>query len=195
MSEVQELTPITDRVKYERGDVLCRVEVDCRAAYQPLPGGFLAQNGKQTLKVRKQDLALLLAMVEPAPAEIEAARRRFETSLTKFVNDGLEGVVEPTARQKRKEQLEAEFPGSVEAIFHRDNDRSILPLNSVRVLEDGIPVPADESQLDQQSMMAKVVASEVAKALAGVISQKPVDQQVIDAAVAKALAAQQQKKS
>lgn len=170
MTEVMELTPVTDRVKFDRGDVLCRVEIDCRVANHPLPCGYLAQYGKQIARVRKADLPGLLAQVEPAPQEIDAAKRRYEVGLTKFINEGLEGIIEPSAKQKRREQLEAEYAGSVEAIFFRDNDRSILPFVSVKVLDDALPVPADETQLDQQTMMAKVIAAEVAKALVPVIA-------------------------
>lgn len=162
----EEIKPVSDRQKYERGDVLVKVEVDCRVCAQPLPGGHVATEGKQIVKIRKSELASVLALVEPEPAEIEAARKRHNVLLNKFIEDGLQGLnADSEAMAQRRRKLEAEYAGSVEATFVRDMGRSILPLRSATVIEDNIPAPVDEASVDQSTMLASIVAREVAKVL------------------------------
>lgn len=172
MSNTEDLKPVTDRQKFERYDVLVRVEVDCRVCAQPLPGGYVATEGKQVVKIRKAELGSVMALVEPEPAEIEGARKRFQIALDKHVAEGLQGIVaDPEATLSRRRKLEAEFPGSPEAIFVRDMGRSILPLRSATIIEDNIPAPIDEASVEQQTMLAGIVAREVAKVLQA--SQQP----------------------
>lgn len=162
----QEIRPVSDRQTFERGDVLVKVEVDCRVCAQPLPGGYVATEGKQIVKIRKSELASVLALVEPEPAEIDAARKRHNVLLNKHVEDGLQGLVaDAETMSQRRRKLEAEYAGSVEATFVRDMGRSILPLRSAVVVEDNLPAPVDETHVDQQSMLAAIVAREVAKVL------------------------------
>ena len=169
---VQEITPVSDRVKYERGDVLVRIEVDCRVLCQALPGGYIVSQGKQSLKIARRDLPAVLALVEPEPQEIEAARKRFNVELDRYIADNLAGLTDPDQTAQRRRALEAQFPNSVEGIFHRDMGRSILPLVSVTVLEDGLPAPIDEAQIEQHGLLAGIVAREVAKVIAQMSQQQ-----------------------
>jgi hypothetical protein len=168
---VEELQPITDRMKFEHGELLVKVEVDVRPAYHALPCGIVAGHGKSIAKVRKRDVPALMALVETEPHEIEAAQRRYDNALNDYIKKGLEGI-EPANSEKRREQLIADYPGSMEAIFFRDMNRSIKPLVSVRVVEDNIPVPVDEAQTEQQSALVKALSAEFAKAFAGVLGQQ-----------------------
>lgn len=168
---VEELQPITDRMKFEHGELLVKVEVDVRPAYHALPCGFVAGHGKSIVKIRKRDLPALMALVETEPEEITAAQRRYDNALAEYLKKGLEGI-EPINAEKRREQLIADYPGSMEAIFFRDMGRNIKPLVSVRVVEDNIAVPVDEAQNEQQNSIAVAVAKAVAAALAGVQQQQ-----------------------
>lgn len=166
MQTVQEIQPVSDRVKYERGDVLVRIEVDCRVLCQALPGGYIVSQGKQSLKIARRDLPAVMALVETQPQEIEAAQRRYAKGLAEYIEQGLGGLTEPDQTASRRRALEAQYPNSVEAIFVRDMGRSILPLNSVTVIEEGLPAPIDEAQIEQHGLLAGIVAREVAKVLA-----------------------------
>lgn len=178
MSQANEILPVSDRQKYERGDVLCKVEVDCRVAAQPLPGGYLATQGKQVVKIRKADLPVLHAMVEPNPEEIERARRLHQKALEDYVAKGMEGLnADPESTLQRRRKLEAEYAGSAEAFFVRDNGRSILPLVSVKLVEDDIPAPQDEASVDSQTMLARIVAAELAKVMAAQQQNQATSQQ------------------
>lgn len=169
--ETMELQPVTDRMTFDHGEVLCKVEVDVRPAYHALPCGYMAGFGKNIVTVRKRDIPLLMAQVENEPEEIAAAQKRFNRELETYVEKNCEGV-EPSALQRRREALIAEFPGSMEAIFYRDMGRSIKPLVSVKVLEENISVPEDEASVDQQNAIAVGVAKAVAQALAGMQQQQ-----------------------
>lgn len=169
--QVQELEPITDRMKFEQGELLCKVEIDVLPSYQAMPCGFVAGHGKSIIKVRKRDLPAIMAMVEPEPQEIAAAKKRFDNALDEHLRKNLEGI-EPNNIAQRRETLVAEYAGSVEAIFQRDMGRSIKPLLSARVVEDNIPVAADEASFEQQNAIAAAVAKAVAAALANVNQQK-----------------------
>lgn len=169
--QVVELRPITDRMKFDQGDLLCKVEIDCRTAYFPAPCGYLVGFGKQIVTVRKRDIPLLMAQVETESHEIAAAQRRFEIGLEKYLNENCEGV-EASNREERREALKAEYALSMEAIFERDVGRSIKPFVSVKVLEENLPVPADEASFEQQNAIAAAVAKAVAQAIAGTNQQK-----------------------
>lgn len=172
MTQTPEIQPVSDRVKYERGDTLVRIEVDCRVLCQALPGGYIVGQGKQTLKIARRDLAAVEALVEKEPDQIEQARRRHKVELDKYIEAGLGGLTEPDQTAQRRRALEAQYPGSLEGIFYRDMGRSILPLVDVKVLEENLPAPQDEAQFEQYGVLAAVVAREVAKAMAGQAQQQ-----------------------
>jgi hypothetical protein len=161
----QELQPITDRMKFEHGELLCKVEVDCRPAYHALPCGYVAGHGKNIAIVRRRDLPQLMAQIEPEPQEIVAAQRRYDRELDEYLRKNCEGV-EPSEIPKRRAVLAAEFAMSMEMIFQRDMGRSIKPFVSVKVLEENISVPEDEASVEQQNAIAVGVAKAVAQALA-----------------------------
>lgn len=166
--QIPELQPITDRMKFEQGQLLCKVEIDCRTAYYAIPCGHLVGFGKQIVTVRKSDVPLLMAQVETEPEEIKAAQRRYDIGLEKYLDENCEGI-DAGYRAARREQLKAEYALSMEAIFYRDTGRNIKPFISVRLLEDNIPIPADAAASEQQNSIAAEVAKAVATALAGLI--------------------------
>lgn len=185
-STAPEIQPISKRTEpYDRGEVLVRLEVDCRPSTYPGPDGYLLQAGKQIIKISKREVPWFLALVEPEPEEIERARRLYTSALHKF----LEEETRPGMTAEQCAALVDVFPHSVEHFFQRDKDRGILPFNSVRIVEDGISAPADESARDQQVQMAEHVALAVAKAL----NARSPSQDDIQALVQKLVAAELEK--
>lgn len=193
---VEEMKPIVNKdrlIPYERGEMLATVEIDCRPLVYPTHDGFLLNAGINRIRIRRKHIAALNALVETEPLEIAAAARRLEVERQRWIEEYAPGG-EPELVERAKD----EFPMSLESIFQRDNRRSIMPFNYVRVIEDGIAAPIDEEQRDQQTLLAEQIAIAVARALDGraaaapIMSDKSIEA-MISAAVDKRVAAELEK--
>lgn len=166
MSHEQDIRPVSDRTEpFKRGDVLTRIEVDCRPTCMPAPGGYLLNFGKQTLTVKSDDVKFFQALVEQEPEKLDEARKRFQKKLDKFVADGIEGIDEPTAKALRTEQLIGSYANSVEATFYDSEGRDMKPLISCKILQENIVPSVNEAENVQAAMIAEIVARAVANAM------------------------------
>lgn len=150
----------------QRKDPMVRIKVRARTSNQLIPGGYLLPLGESICLVYEPDLPAIEAMVEKDSDALKQAEVYFTKSIEASVRDELMTLSDEEARSVRLLQARQEFCGSVEAKFKDLHQREILPLESLEVLERGIPAPVQQQQVEQQSFLASTIAKEVATALA-----------------------------
>lgn len=159
----------------QRKDPMVRVKIKCRTHNQVIPGGFVLPLGESVCTVYKPDLATVMAMVETRQADIVQAEQFFLSDVRAAVAEELNDIPDEEGKAARLIRARQEHSGSIEGKFFSLYKRSILPLESVEVLEENIPAPVQAQSMEQQSFLASTIAREVAQALAaalpGAISQ------------------------
>lgn len=153
----------------QRRDPMVRVRIKSRTDNQVIPGGYVLPKGESTCLVYAPDLAAIRLMIEPEPQAIVQAEAFFLKSVEAEIKDELRDISDPEAKQARLMKARQEFSGSVEGTFFYLHKRDILPLESVDVLEENIPAPVNQGQVEQQSFLAVTIAREVAQALAAAL--------------------------
>jgi len=183
---VDEMVPVTDKPDFpvpkskDPGHML--VEIDCRVMATPIPGGNIAVQGRHLYRMPKFFLPVLMQQVisDDDKRELERCTAMHEQMLARHVEENA-GRLQGVERQLKEEQLRATYGGSPEALFHRDTlGKNVQAFWSVKVIDDTIPAPIDES--------AKVRARETAELVASVLP-KSADMAAVITATIEALAA------
>jgi len=153
----------------QRRDPMVKVRIKSRAENQVIPGGYILPKGESTCLVYAPDLPVIQAMIETEPQAIAQAEAFFLKAVEQEIKDELRDIPDEEGKRARLSKARQEYSGSVEGTFYFLHKRDILPLDSVEVLETGLPAPVNQGQLEQQSFLATTIAREVAQALASVL--------------------------
>lgn len=170
MAVVEEMVPVSDKPDTppsKKDTTVCVVEIDCRVMAQAIPGGHIARQGVARYRLYRGWLPVLLGQVctDEDHAEYERAVKQHHKLLDAEIGKytaNLTGV----ELELQKQEVRDSYPGSPEAIFCRDNGgRSMPPFNSVIVVEDNLPAPADEQLVARQRETATLAAEVTAQVL------------------------------
>lgn len=153
----------------QRRDPMTRVRIQSRTDNQVIPGGYILPRGESTCVVYTPDLPAIFAMIEREPQAIAQAEEFFIKAVENEIRDELRDISDLDAKRARLSKARQEFSGSIEGTFHFLHKRDILPLISVEILDENIPAPVNQGQVEHQSFLAITIAREVASALAAAL--------------------------
>jgi hypothetical protein len=163
--------PVSDRVKYERDAKMTEIEIDCRVAMQPIPGGLIVEQGVKRYRVSTSDLPIVMAMTQSPEQQqrFERATEQHERELQFLIDSddnvagfrkrGIDvpkdGAAPPSVEQlelmTRIKELRDTYPSSPEAqllrLFPGVDASGLNPFASVRVIADNIVNPADAERI------------------------------------------------
>lgn len=183
--EIEEVSPVTEKVDAppsKNNTQMMLVEIDCRVAMQPIPGGHVARQGVFRYRLYKGWLPVLLRQVrtDEDRAEYERCTRLYEQELNRYLEENA-GSLTGLERDLKLQELRDTYPQSPEAFFARDNlGKSLPPFERVTVIEDNLPAPVDEAAIQRAKETAELVktvvgqpngAADVATAVAAAIKQ------------------------
>lgn len=154
-----------------RRDPMLKVRIRSRTSNQVIPGGYVLAKGETTCLVYAPDLPSIMAMIEREPDKIRSAEEYFINQVADSIKDELSTITDAEVKAHRLARAREEYSGSIEGMFHFLHKRDIGPLESVEVLEENIPAPVQQVQVEQQSFFAQTIAREVAASIAAVLPQ------------------------
>lgn len=172
-----------------RGVSRARVRVHNRNCANLQICGSVVPIGTHEIQVYEDEIAGVLALVEPAPEQLEAAKHALELEIAqeiaqKFPDAGDAGAVLKAVKAnkdarlvKAYEDLAASAPVSAEAIFTRNTKRAPLPLVSAEVLEKGIPEPQKAQAMGERAELVSAIAEIAAKTM------EPMIRKLVDDAI------------
>lgn len=152
-----------------RRDPMTRVRITCRTNNQVIPGGYVLPKGDTTCLVYTPDLPAIMALIERDAGKIQEAEGYFLKQVEESIKEELHSITDAEVRSQRLARAREEYSGSVEGMFHFLHKRDIKPLIDVVVLDENIPAPVQQQQVEQQSFLAQTIAKEVATALAAAL--------------------------
>lgn len=144
-----------------------------------VPHGNVIDPGVREIYCYDDEVAAVKAMVEPKVANIPAARERYMLAIAKQVGERLDppfngtladlaerittGKIDPSDKPgsiafELSKVLDT-TPSSVEGAFYETNGRSLYPLDSAEVIDEGIPEPQRKAMAMEQEKQAGVLAN------------------------------------
>jgi hypothetical protein len=162
--EAIEVSPVTERADAVpgRNTQMCVVEIDCRVALQPIPGGNLARQGVYRYRMYQGWLPVVLGQVrtERDRSEYERCQALCETEVKAFIAEHTVGLA-GTELALRTQECRDTYPGSPEGFFTRDNKKSLPPFERVTLIEENLAAPADEAALQRAKETAALAVQVV----------------------------------
>lgn len=156
---------------------MVRLEVDNPRCFALQLGSTIVGRGVSTITVYAHEADYIVKnMIERDWADYEAAQRSYKNQVAAEVKkrmDRVDTVEEILAARDRGEtdvasafrEVEEVTGSSPEAIFYQLKQRSLLPLRSARVVEEGISEPQREESNAEQTRLAGVFAAAMAEAM------------------------------
>lgn len=155
-----------------RREPMVRVKVVNRNMNQTVAPGINVPHGEHVIRVFASEVPVILAMVEKDAGAVQRAQDDYEREMKLAIEKGCEGL-DGLEREHEEKKIRQTIALSPAGMFHRNQLRDMLPLISAEVVEEGIPAPIVADKAESESalagMIAKAMASEVAKAIPEVI--------------------------